>query len=94
MPGPKEPGPDQVQRYMRPLVNDLLHLWEEGIVIKTNKAHGRCVHVVLLCVVCDALATHKLGGFGSHSHTMFCTWCWVTLPQKKELDALHINGEF
>ncbi len=93
IPGPKEPSPDQVQCYMRPLVNDLLHLWEDGIVIKTAKSpYGRCVHAVLLCIVCDAPAAHKLGGFGSHSHTMFCTRCWVTLSQKHELEALQVGG--
>src|SRR6266581_3615791 len=93
IPGPKEPSPDQVQWYMRPLVNDLLHLWEEGIMVETGKCpQGRHVHAVLLCVVCDAPAAHKLGGFGSHSYTMFCTRCWVMLSQKNELEALLVRG--
>jgi hypothetical protein len=62
-------------------------------MVKTHKCpQGRCVRAVLLCVVCDAPAAHKLGGFGSHSHTMFCTRCWVTLSQKTELEALRVGG--
>ncbi|RXW12469.1 hypothetical protein EST38_g13387 [Candolleomyces aberdarensis] len=35
MPGPKEQGPGECQRFCRVLVNELLHLWESGAVIAT-----------------------------------------------------------
>ena len=34
-PGPKEQSGDQVQRCLRPIVNDLYDLWENGIRIRT-----------------------------------------------------------
>jgi hypothetical protein len=93
IPGPKEPSPDQVQRYMRPLVNDLLTLWQVGIFVKTlQNPTGRRVWVALLCVICDAPAAHKLGGFGSHGHTLFCTRCWVNISSKQDAAALTIDG--
>ncbi|KAL6309872.1 hypothetical protein BKA93DRAFT_814244 [Sparassis latifolia] len=69
LPGPKEQTGDQVQRFIRPI---------DGIVVKTpSSPEGRCVHVALLAVVCDKLAAHKIGGFGSHSHTYPCTQDWI-----------------
>ena len=34
-PGPKEQTCDQVQRCLRPIVNDLYDLWKNGVKIKT-----------------------------------------------------------
>jgi hypothetical protein len=44
---------------------------QEDILIKT----GHLMQVILIAVVCDKLAAHKVRGFGSHSHTNFCTLC-------------------
>ncbi|KAH9924357.1 hypothetical protein B0H21DRAFT_712451, partial [Amylocystis lapponica] len=35
LPGPKEQTSDELQRFLRPIVSDLLRLWKQGIVIKT-----------------------------------------------------------
>ncbi|KAI0054356.1 hypothetical protein BV25DRAFT_1951632 [Artomyces pyxidatus] len=35
MPGPKEQGPDETQRFMRVTVNELLRLWESGFRVPT-----------------------------------------------------------
>ncbi|KAL1940756.1 hypothetical protein VTO73DRAFT_7797 [Trametes versicolor] len=83
LPGPKEQNPDELQRFMRPIVSDLLRLWRDGIMIKTPLyPEGRCVRVALIAVVCDKPAAHKMGGFGSHSHTFFCTQDWITQSDK------------
>ncbi|KAJ7037010.1 hypothetical protein C8F04DRAFT_1181026 [Mycena alexandri] len=37
MPGPKEANPDHCQRFLRPLVNELLRLWRDGVRIVTSK---------------------------------------------------------
>jgi hypothetical protein len=36
LPGPKEQTPDEIQRYLRPIVSDLLRLWREGLVLPTE----------------------------------------------------------
>src|SRR5260370_35394320 len=80
---------------MWPIINDLLHLWEEGILVSTPKnPNGRQIHAVLLCIVCDVTAAHKLGGFGSHSHMLFCPCCWIAISNKQELTVLTPNGTF
>ncbi|KIK33736.1 hypothetical protein CY34DRAFT_110541 [Suillus luteus UH-Slu-Lm8-n1] len=75
LPGPKKQNPDQIQRFLHPIILDLLHLWKFGISVPTEP----CPHIV---IVCDKPAAHKVGGFASHSHTNFCTLCWITLSDK------------
>ncbi|KAG1736838.1 uncharacterized protein EDB91DRAFT_1055457 [Suillus paluster] len=48
---------------------------------------GRLVRVALVAVVCDKPAAHKIGGFGSHSHTNLCTACWITQVDKARAAA-------
>lgn len=93
MPGPKEQDPDQVQRFMRIFVNELIRLWETGFVMATPKyPEGRLIRVVLVCVICDKPAAHKVGGFGSHSHTFFCTKCWIKQSDKRTPAAYQKDG--
>lgn len=74
MPGPTEADVNQVHGFMKILINELLRLWANGVVIKTPRYPlGRRVRVILVAVVCDKPAAHKLGGFGSHAHRFFCT---------------------
>ncbi|THU81127.1 hypothetical protein K435DRAFT_823486 [Dendrothele bispora CBS 962.96] len=94
LPGPKEQDSDEVQRFLRILVNELLRLWRHGIIVKTTKhPHGRLVRIILVCVICDKPAAHKLGGFGSHSHTFFCTRCWIKLSEKATAAAFQQNAQ-
>jgi hypothetical protein len=93
-PGPKEQDADQVQRLIRLIVNELLRLWKDGIWVKTNKHPlGRLVRIILLCVCCDKPAAHKMGGFASHSHTFFCTRCWIKQEQKATKQAFERDGK-
>ncbi|THU96176.1 hypothetical protein K435DRAFT_819510 [Dendrothele bispora CBS 962.96] len=93
MPGPKEQTGDQVQQFMHIFVNELLRLWRYGFWVKTKKyPAGRRVHVILVCVICDKPAAHKLGGFASHSHTFFCHRCWIKQADKSSEQAFHANA--
>ena len=95
LPGPKEQDSDEVQRYMRIFVNELLRLWQHGFYIKTpDFPMGRLVRVILICVCCDKPAAHKLGGFGSHNHTFFCTRCWIRQKEKATKEAFVKGGMF
>lgn len=55
LPGPKEQTPDELQRFLRPVVNDLKRLWRDGISIHTPSClpgestyliffHRLCIH--------------------------------------------------
>ncbi|KAF7367759.1 hypothetical protein MSAN_00839900 [Mycena sanguinolenta] len=93
MPGPKEQDPDQVQRFMRVIVDELLRLWLQGFWVTTpNHPLGRLVRVILAGVICDKPAAHKMGGFGSHNHQFFCTRCWICQQDKTSEAAFQKNG--
>ncbi|KJA21043.1 hypothetical protein HYPSUDRAFT_1089591 [Hypholoma sublateritium FD-334 SS-4] len=93
MPGPTEADMDQVHNYMRVVVNELVRLWEDGVMIKTPKyPNGRLVRVILVVLACDKPAAHKLGGFGSHAHRLFCTKCWVTQADKASNESFVRDG--
>lgn len=62
--------------------------------ISSNSYQGRLVRVALVAVVCDKPAAHKIGGFGSHSHTNLCTACWITQADKAQAAAFVQDGEF
>jgi hypothetical protein len=53
---------------------------------------GRLVRVILVAVVCDKPAAHKIGGFASHSHTNFCTLCWISVLDKGKPTAFQNEG--
>jgi len=109
IPGPKEQNPDEIQRFLCPMVSDLLWLWRDGIKVPTESCPegtqlspctqediliktGRLVRVILVAVVCDKPAAHKVRGFGSHSHTNFCTLCWITTHDKSKPAAFKRGG--
>jgi hypothetical protein len=53
---------------------------------------GRLVHVILVAVVRDKPAAHKIGGFASHSHTNFCTLCWISIQDKSKAVVFQKDG--
>jgi hypothetical protein len=53
---------------------------------------GHLVRVILVAVVCDKPAAHKIGGFASHSHTNFCTLCWISIHDKGKPTAFLDEG--
>lgn len=54
---------------------------------------GRLIRVVLVTVICDKPAAHKIGGFASHSHNYFCTLCWIPAQDKAKVTSFQDGGE-
>ena len=54
---------------------------------------GCLIHVILMAIVCNKPAAHKISGFASHSHTNFCTLCWISIYEKDKLVAFWVGGE-
>lgn len=93
IPGPTEANPEEVQKYLRVLVNELLRLWKIGFYVRTRKYPlGRLVRLILVGVICDKPAAHKIGGYGSHSHRHFCTQCWIEQKDKVTEAAFTEDG--
>ncbi|KIO11445.1 hypothetical protein M404DRAFT_126669, partial [Pisolithus tinctorius Marx 270] len=100
MPGPKEQSPDQVQRFLWPIVSDLLRLWKHGIKVPTESRPEGMSNIILceclltyLRTACPCCPSHKIGGFASHSHTYFCTECWISVADKMNPNAFQ-QGAF
>jgi hypothetical protein len=77
VPGPTEAALDEVNNFIKPIVNDMLEIYAPGIwVSKTHKyPHGRRVRGAVAIKSMDIPAARGASGFASHSHTCFCNLC-------------------
>lgn len=51
LPGPKEQTPDELQRFLRPVINDLIRLWKDGLSIQTPSClPGESTYYIFHCV--------------------------------------------
>ncbi|KAG2338735.1 hypothetical protein BDR05DRAFT_951681 [Suillus weaverae] len=68
-----------------------MEVWHQGtnrIISRSSYPYqGWLVRVALVAIVCNKPTTHKIGGFGSHSHTNLCTACWITQADKAQVAA-------
>ena len=53
---------------------------------------ARLVRVALVAVVCDKPAAHKMGGFASHSHNIFCTRCKIQKADLRKPESYDPEG--
>ncbi|KAG0141093.1 hypothetical protein CROQUDRAFT_686991 [Cronartium quercuum f. sp. fusiforme G11] len=84
-PGPNEPSMVTINHVLKLLVDELLVL-RKGITLKTHQfPEGRNIHVKILGLLGDVVATHKVAGFSSHSGSKFCSFCDCTLAEKDEM---------
>lgn len=79
IPGPKEPNVTQLNRLLKPMVDDFLQLWNPGIRLSRTAARrfGRVVKCAIVPVVCDLPALRKTAGFAGHAAHNFCSFCRV-----------------
>jgi hypothetical protein len=47
LPGPKEQNPDEIQRFLCPIISDLLRLWKDGIIVPTESRPEGEVQITL-----------------------------------------------
>lgn len=91
MPGPHEPSLHQINHFLRPLVDDLIRLWNDGIYLTSTLCHphGRCVRGAVIPLVCDLPAAKQMSGHASHSNHNFCSFC---LLQREDMDNLDYHS--
>ena len=78
VPGPTEP--DTLNSFIKPLVNDLLNLWNG---VQLNVASLSCIRKIraaLVCVACDLPAGRKMCGFLSYTARLGCSRCYKKFP--------------
>jgi Transposase family tnp2 len=73
-PGPQEPRTEKANYLLKPLVEQLMHSWENGMWFNKTIAYpgGHLVHSALATLVCDSLAAHKITGCKSHPACNLC----------------------
>lgn len=88
IPGPKKPSLEQINNFIRPLVNELLEFWNPGVFFSrtAHHRHGRAVVLALIPLVCDVLGARQVGGFLSHAATLFCSFCYLPADMIESLD--------
>lgn len=73
IPGPKELSLS-LNSYLSPLVQELKHAWEYGMVLSTCQ-NATVVRLALGCVTCDIPASKKVSGFLGHNSRLGCNKC-------------------
>ena len=76
IPDPSEP-PRNINTYLSPLVDELLILWNDGIMVRHSSSQiiPERFRAALLCVACDIPASRKVCGFTGHQSRMGCNKC-------------------
>ncbi len=77
IPGPHKLSKDELNHFLKPLVNELLVFWNSRVFFThTAKYHDSClVRCALLPLVCDLPAARQTAGFGAHNARFFCSVC-------------------
>jgi len=81
IPGPTEPTVDQFHHFLKPLVDDLLILWDSGMRLNATPRYpnGRTVQAAVVALVADLPATRTAAGFAHHSSSFMCSFCLLPL---------------
>ncbi len=77
IPGPHKPSLEQLNHFLRPLVDEMIVLWQSGIRLGRTAlyATGRLVRAVIIPLICDLPALRKAAGFAGHSSKHMCSFC-------------------
>ncbi|RPD67245.1 hypothetical protein L226DRAFT_452550 [Lentinus tigrinus ALCF2SS1-7] len=88
IPGPHKPSLDQLNHYLKVLVDELLVFWDTGVYFSRTAKYeaGRLVRCALVPLVCDLPAARQAGGFGGYKAKYFCSMCKLPYVDINNLD--------
>ncbi|KJA14082.1 hypothetical protein HYPSUDRAFT_150826, partial [Hypholoma sublateritium FD-334 SS-4] len=77
VPGPHEPRDDELNHYIRPLINDFLVSWERSVHYSRTACHptGRDTRSAVALCVCDIPGGRKLTQTAAGSSNHYCSVC-------------------
>ena len=77
IPGPSQPSLENLNHYIRPLINDLTISWERGVRYSrtANYLHGRTTHSAIALTVCDLPAARHISAFAGVRSHWICSAC-------------------
>lgn len=78
IPGPKEPTLEEINHYIRPIIDQLEIGWKHGFRISQTAdapEHGENVEVAVILSVNDLPAARKVAAMAGHGSHFYCTAC-------------------
>ncbi|KAG2738629.1 hypothetical protein P692DRAFT_201730859 [Suillus brevipes Sb2] len=77
IPGPTKPSTDQINHFLKLLVDDLLPFWNPGVTFSRTAKYpdGRIIRIALIPIVCDLPAAKQIAGFSGIGSKFFCSYC-------------------
>jgi hypothetical protein len=77
IPGPYEPHLTELNHYLRPLIDDMILSWENGIHISRTASwpNGRLTRSAIIVGVCDLPAARKLNQMSAPRSHWYCSVC-------------------
>lgn len=78
---PGHPSLDEINHFLRPLVNDLLEFFNPGVSYSRTPAfpNGRWVRLAVAPLVCDLVAARQMAGYASYNTIkFFCSFCLLS----------------
>jgi hypothetical protein len=88
VPGPDGPSTDQINRLLKPLVDDFIMLWRTGLYLSRAHSHPNGVRVrgAIVPLICDLPAARQMAGSANYMHTNFCSECKLKKSDMNDLD--------
>jgi len=86
IPGPSKPRGEAIQNLIKPLIDELVVLWSDGVWIQRTCKYplGRLCRAALGPLICDLDAVRSIVGMAGVSFKYPCSVCWVTLKDVRE----------
>jgi hypothetical protein len=88
IPGPDEPSKEEINHFLKPLVDDLLESYVSGVhYSRTWKyPNGRKARSALALIICDLPAARQALGFTGPQSANFCSYCKLQLNNINDLN--------
>ena len=89
IPGPNEPSKEEINHFLRPLVDDLLKSYFDGVFYTRTWKYpkGRKTRSALALIICDLPAARQALGFTGPQSTNFCSYCKLQLNDINDLNV-------
>jgi hypothetical protein len=90
IPGPNEPSKEEINHFLRPLVDDLLKSYLDGVYYTRTWKYpkGRKTRSALALIICDLPAARQALGFTGPQSANFCSYCKLQL---KDINNLNVR---
>lgn len=98
IPGPKQPSLENLNHYIRPLIDDMVDAWERGIKFSgtAGYATGRLTRSAVALAVCDLPAARhlaSLAGTGSHFYCSACNCYHKSTYSRVDFESWEIRDK-